>query len=394
MKFTAVDIIPYRIPNRQVHKIVTLMTKWNPNVMAAQAAFFTKYLAPVTIGANSFRVHVAWKRKGDRLKARHGSTRLWCVAALPCLALLAGIAAAQAYPARPIRLIVPFAPGGGVDFVSRALAQKLSEGLGQSIIIDNRGGAGGIVGSELAARAAPDGYTLLMANNSTHGVLPAVRPRIPYDSLRDFTPVSLIANTQNLLVANVALSARNVREFIDLARGKPGAYIYGSAGEGSQTHLAGELLQHVTGIRMTHVPYKGAGPGYIALLGGEIQVMFGTILGSLQQVQSGRIRALAITGEKRSPALSAVPTFLEQGIAKFETGLWYALLGPARMPSSVSTRLQQEIAKAMQHPDFRKVLVSQGSDPVGSTPEECAAVIRKELEIWTRLVKEAGILLN
>jgi tripartite-type tricarboxylate transporter receptor subunit TctC len=328
------------------------------------------------------------------MKARSRSTRLWRVAVLPCLALLAGIAAAQSYPARPIRLIVPFAPGGGVDFVSRALAQKLSEGLGQSIIIDNRGGAGGIVGSELVARAAPDGYTLLMANNSTHAVLPSVTPRIPYDSLRDFTPVSLIASTQNLLVANTALPARTVREFIDLTRSKPGAYVYGSAGEGSQTHLAGELLQHVTGIRMTHVPYKGAGPGYIALLGGEIQVMFGTILGSLQQVQSGRIRALAITGEKRSPALPTVPTFLEQDVAKFETGLWYALLGPARMPPSVSTRLRQEIVKAMQHPDLRKVLVSQGSDPVGSTPEECVEAIRKEIAIWTGLVKETGIRLN
>jgi tripartite-type tricarboxylate transporter receptor subunit TctC len=322
------------------------------------------------------------------------STDLRRVAVMSCFALLASTAAAQSYPARPIRLIVPFAPGGGVDFVSRALAQKLSEGLGQSIVIDNRGGAGGIVGSELAARAAPDGYTLLMANNSTHGVLPAVTPRMPYDSLRDFTPVSLVASTQNLLVANVALPARTVRELVDLARGKPGGYIYGSAGEGSQTHLAGELLQNVTGIKMTHVPYKGAGPGYIALLGGEIQVMFGTILGSLQQVQSGRIRALAITGEKRSPVLQAVPTFLEQGIAKFETGLWYALLGPARMPPSVSTRLQQEIAKAVQHPDLKKVLVSQGSDPVGGTQEECAAAIRKEIEIWAGLVKEAGIRLN
>lgn len=315
-------------------------------------------------------------------------------AAVACLGLFTANVVAQSYPNRPIRLIVPFAPGGGVDFIGRAFAQRLAQYLEQPVIIDNRGGAGGIVGGELAARAAPDGYTLIMGNNSTHAVLPAVTAKMPYDSIKDFTPISLIAGTQNLLVANTALPARTVKEFIELARARPGQFNYGSAGEGSQTHLAGELFRHVMDIKMTHIPYKGAGPGYVALLGGEIHVMFGTILGSLSQVQAGRLRALAITGEKRSQILPNVPTLLEQGVAGFEPGLWYALLGPAGMPRPVAARLHQEAVQVVQAPDFRKVLVAQGSEPVGGTPEECAATIKKELGIWTKLVREAGLRVN
>lgn len=319
---------------------------------------------------------------------------LYYCAAVACLGLFTANVVAQSYPNRPIRLIVPFAPGGGVDFIGRAFAQRLAQNLEQPVIIDNRGGAGGIVGGELAARAAPDGYTLIMGNNSTHAVLPAVTAKMPYDSIKDFTPISLIAGTQNLLVANTALPARTVKEFIELARARPGQFNYGSAGEGSQTHLAGELFRHVMDIKMTHIPYKGAGPGYVALLGGEIHVMFGTILGSLSQVQAGRLRALAITGEKRSQILPNVPTLLEQGVAGFEPGLWYALLGPAGMPRPVAARLHQEAVQVVQAPDFRKVLVAQGSEPVGSTPEECAATIKKELGIWTKLVREAGLRVN
>ena len=323
-------------------------------------------------------------------KAKQHGSSAEAVGLLLCMTAL-GNAFAQSYPVRPIRLIVPFAPGGGVDFVSRALAQRLSESLGQAVVVDNRAGAGGIVGAELAARATPDGYTLVMGNNSTHAVLPAVTPKIPYDSIRDFTPISLIAETQNLLVASSALPARSVKEFIELAKARPDHYNYGSAGKGSQTHLAGELFKHVTGVKLTHIPYKGAGPGYTALLAGEIHVMFGTMLGSLPHVQSGRLRALAITGEKRSQVLPAVATLLEQGAAGFEPGLWYALLGPRLMPAAISSQLHEHAVKAVRSAELRKVVVGQGSEPVGSTPAQCAAAIKTELDIWTKLVKEARL---
>lgn len=299
---------------------------------------------------------------------------------------------AESYPIRPIRLIVPFAPGGGVDFVARIVGQSFAESLGTPVIIDNRGGAGGAIGAELGARATADGYTLTMGNNSTHGVNQALNPKLAYDTIRDFSPISVVAIGQNILVATNSLPVKSIKELIALAKAKPGALNFGSAGEGSQTHLSGELFKYVTKTNLLHIPYKGIGPALTALVSGrEANLMFASMTGSLPHVESGRLKALGITGEKRSEFAPNIPTLREQGIIGFETGLFYVLLGPAGMPKSLVGRLHQETAKAVQRSGVRKKLVSRGAEPVGGTPEECAAIIERELATWTKLANAIGL---
>jgi tripartite-type tricarboxylate transporter receptor subunit TctC len=298
---------------------------------------------------------------------------------------------AQSYPARPIRVIVPFVPGGGVDFMGRLVARKLNESTGQPVIVDNRAGAGGALGSELVAKAAPDGYTLTVNNNSTHGASPALYSKLPYDAIRDFSPISVIATAPHILLVPANLPVPSMKELIELARAKPGVLNYGSSGTGSQSHLSAELFKYVTRTNFTHIPYKGAGASFAALLGGEIQVLFSAATGATPHLKANRLKALAVTGVERSRFMPEIPTFAEQGVARFDKSPWYALMGPAKLPPAIVHRLHAEIVRIVVDPEVAKIIASVGAEPVGGTPTECATAIRNEIELWTQLVKVAGI---
>jgi len=313
----------------------------------------------------------------------------FCASCLLCVP-----AFSQPFPTRSIVFIVPVAPGGGVDFMSRVLAPKLAEALKQTVVVENRPGAANAIGSEFVARSKPDGHTLMMANNSSHGVSQAFEPKLPYDSIRDFTPVSVIGTAEHLLVINPKLPVGTLREFIELARAKPGQLNYGSSGAGTQTHLSTELFKFVTNIDIVHIPYKGTGPTYSALLGGEIQFMFGSSTGATPFVRDGRLKALAITGSKRADALPDVPTLDSQGIKGYESGAWYAVLGPAGIPRSIVMQLNQEIVRIVKSDDFRQRVGKEGVEPQGSTPEAALETIRNEVAKWTGLVKETGLKVN
>lgn len=309
---------------------------------------------------------------------------LAAVFALPVAGAGAG---AQAYPTRPIRVIAPFAPGGGVDFMARMVGQKLTEALRQPVIVDNRTGNGGILGTEIAARATPDGYTLILGNNSTHGVSQAVTAKLPFDTINDFAAISLIASAPHLLLTSNAVPAKTVREFIDLAKSRPGQLNYGSSGTGSQTQMSSEQLKWVTGMDIVEIPYKGVAPGFTALMSGEIQLMFASLPSSIPHVRSGRLRALAITGEKRSTLMPEMPTLHEQNVSGFETGPWYGMLAPAKTPAATITRLNAEITKIVATPEMQEKFSSQGAEPIGGTPAQLADTVKKEVAKWTALVK-------
>lgn len=312
-------------------------------------------------------------------------------AALAAAALLAAAPGwAQRYPERPIRFIVPFAPGGATDIVARGLGQKWGEAFGQQVVIDNRAGAGQILGTELGARAAPDGYTLLLIS-ITHSINPALVAKLPYDSLRDFTPISLVALSPQIFVAHPGVPAKNVPEFVAYAKAKAGQVNYASSGSGSGGHLASELFKYMTGAPMTHIPYKGAAPALIDVVAGQAQVMFTSPLAALPQVKAGRLRALGMAGAKRSPAAPEIPTVAEQGVPGFEANLWYGLAGPAGLPKPVVATLHAETVKALAQPDFRERLLSQTVEPMGTTPEELRAFLVLETAKWGKLVRTANI---
>ncbi|MBI3043427.1 MAG: tripartite tricarboxylate transporter substrate binding protein [Betaproteobacteria bacterium] len=299
---------------------------------------------------------------------------------------------AQSYPTRPIRLIAPFAPGGGVDLIARLLGAGLgrSDSLGQTVVVDNRAGAGGAIGAEIAARAEPDGYTLLLGNSTTHGVNQAYF-RLPYDSVRDFTPITLVASAPLVLATAGALPVKSVKEFIALAKARPGQLNYGSAGRGSVTHLTMELFKVVTGVNVVHIPYKGVGPAFTAMMTGEIQCIIVAVTASMSHVRAGRIKALGITGVRHSRLLPDVPTLAEQGVAGFDADYWYGLLGPARMPRRIVARLNQEALRIIGGAEFKQKMIAQGVEPTGSAPEEFEKIVRGEVAKWARLVKDAGI---
>lgn len=301
-------------------------------------------------------------------------------------------AAGQPYPARAIRVIAPFAPGGGVDLLSRMLAAKLSlsESLGQPVIIDNRLGAGGAVGTELAARAAPDGYTLVFGNSSTHGVNQAYST-LPYDSVKDFTPITLVTGAPLLFATASSFPANSIKDLIAQAKARPGELNYGSSGNGSVTHLTMELFKWVTGTNFVHIPYKGVGPVFTAILTGEVQCLVVAVTTSMPHVQAGRLKALGITGERRSQVVPDVPTMAEQNVTGFETNYWYGLLGPAGMPKPIVARLNREVVKIVRTAEFRQKMSEQGAEAVGNTPDEFAKIIKSDLAKWTKLVRDAGI---
>jgi tripartite-type tricarboxylate transporter receptor subunit TctC len=312
---------------------------------------------------------------------------------LGLIALLLAPAHAQRapYPDRPLRLIVPFPPGGGNDILARAVGQRLAEALGQQIIVDNRGGAGGMLGNSLAASADPDGYTLCLGSMGGLAHNPALRPNLPYSPPRDFAGVSLLATSPFILVVNPAVPATNVKELIALARAKPGALNYGSSGSGSSLHMTGELFKHTTGVNIVHVPYKGTAPAITDLIAGQVQMVFSTMPPPLPHMKAGKLRALGVTTLTRARAAPEVPTIAEAGVSGFEVQNWQGIVAPAKTPRDVVERLHREIVKVLALPAMVEVLGAQGLDPVSNTPAQFDQLIRNEIAKWRKLVQAAGI---
>jgi tripartite-type tricarboxylate transporter receptor subunit TctC len=300
-------------------------------------------------------------------------------------------AAEPAYPTRPIRMVVPFAPGGGSDILARTLAPKLSAATGQTWVVDNRSGAAGNLGAEIVARANPDGYTVLKALNTQLTANPSLY-KLPFDVQKDLQPVTMLATADHVLVVHPSVQARTFKEFLALAKQKPGALNYASSGAGRAIHMAAELLKYRTGIDLVHIPYKGGGPAALAVISGEAQVMTGTAASVLPFLTSGRLRALATTGPKRSKVVAPeVPTVAESGYPGFDTSQWYGILVPAATPRSITERIRNEMLKVLQHPDMRAALVSQGVELETTTPEGMAARIKTETATNAAVIKAAGI---
>ena len=308
------------------------------------------------------------------------------VAALSCAPALH----AQTYPAKPVRMVVPFPAGGATDIVGRLIAQKLTESWGQQVIVDNRGGAGGTIGSEAVAKSPPDGYTLLVGTSSTHAVAPSIYPKLGYDPVRDFTPVTLIANATILLAVHPSLPARNVRELIALAKKQPDALSFASSGNGGISHLVGEQFKSVAGVQMLHVPYKGDSPALVDLVSGQVHLMFGTAVSFLPYVKSGRLNALAVTNPKRSPIAPAVPTVAESGLPGFQALQWFGIFLPAGASKDVVAKVNGDVVKSLKLSDIRERMTSLGAEVVGSTPEQFAAFQRADTAKWAKVVKQSG----
>ena len=316
--------------------------------------------------------------------------------ALPVLllAFAASVAAAQSYPSKPIHLIVPFPPGGPTDIVGRLVSQKLSEGLGQPVVVDNRAGAGGTVGSTAAAKAPGDGYTLLYGSTSTLAIAPALYRNLSYDPRTAFAPISLVSRGAIIAAVNAEVPARTLQEFIALAKKTPGKLSYSSAGSGTPPHLAAELFKTVAGVDLLHVPYKGGAPAISDLVGGQVQAIFEGQVVLLPHIKSGKVRALAITGQKRDPALPDVPTFAEAGLPSYDVYFWSGLVAPAGTPNDIVARLNGILVQALNAPDAREALTRQGLEPAPSTPQQFAAFIGSELERWGRVAKDSGAKLD
>ena len=310
-----------------------------------------------------------------------------------CVALLlaaSAVAHAQGYPSRPVRLIVPTSPGGGTDISARMLAPKLSEYLGQQIVVDNRPGASTMIGVELVARAVPDGYTLLMGISSL-AIAPYIQTKVPYDAVKDFAPVSQVVVLSNLMVSHPSLPARAVKELVAFARTRPGQINFAAGSVGSNPHLAMELFLAMTGLKMVHVPYKGQGPALIDLMAGHVSLSMANMLSALPHVKNGRLRAIGVTGAKRASIAPGIPTIAEAGVPGYEVVQWFGVLAPAHTPRDIIARLHVGIVRAVQDPAIRERFSGDGAETVGSTPEEFAAVIRADLSKWSKVIKDAGI---
>jgi tripartite-type tricarboxylate transporter receptor subunit TctC len=303
---------------------------------------------------------------------------------------LAGFGSAIAYPTKPITLIIPFPPGGSTDIVGRIIGEGLSKELGQPVVVDNRGGAGGTVGSGVLAKAAPDGYTIGIGSTSTHAVGPATLPKVAYDPIKDFVPISLVAETPYVLAVNPKVEARTVAELVTFAKANPGKLNYGSAGVGSTTHLAAAMFANAAALKMEHIAYKGNGPATTALMGGEVQMLMGSMPAVLSQIKAGSIRALAVGTVRRSPELPDVPTMQQAGIAGYEAALWLGVIAPAGTPEAVTRRLQEAIVKVVKDPDVAKRLRANGAEPTTNTPAEFAKQIESDLAKYKKIVADTG----
>ncbi len=307
------------------------------------------------------------------------------------LALAAATASAQQYPVRPVRLIVPYPPGGPTDLIGRVTAELLAKRLGQQVIVDNRGGAATVIGAEIAARAPADGYTLLLATITTLAVTPALQKKLPYDPERDFVPISMLAAQPYLLAATNSLPATSVKQLVAYAKANPGKLSFGSAGVGAGAHLAGEMLKYMAAIDVVHIPYKGTGPAITDLISGQVGYMFGGISAIYPHVQAGKLRALAVSSEKRSPSLPDIPTVAEGGVTGYGTSTWNSLVVPRGTPVAIVTRLNAETVAALGQPEVRERLRAQGIDPDPGTPAQLAAHIKSERARFDKLIKAIGL---
>jgi len=297
---------------------------------------------------------------------------------------------AQAYPSKPVRLVVPYAPGGATDIIARAAAAELTKTLGQSVIVENRPGAGGNVGSELVAKSPPDGYTMVMSASSLHGITPFLYTKLKYDPNKDLVPVIVFASFANVLVLNPEVKAQSVKELIALAKAQPGKMTCASSGSGSTIHLSCEMFKQMLGLDITHIPYKGSGPAVSDLMGGQVTMMFDNIPSAISHIRSGKLRALATTGPKRSAALPDLPTMIEAGVPGYESTAWFGLVMPAGTPREIVARMNAEGQKAAKAPDFVKRMTDLGYEIVGGTPEQMASMIQDEIRRWGPIVKASG----
>ncbi|MBZ4210075.1 MAG: tripartite tricarboxylate transporter substrate binding protein [Rhodoferax sp.] len=327
----------------------------------------------------------------------HPSRRRW-LAAFAGMAMIGAampVAAQTAWPSKPVRIVVPFAPGGTTDILARAVAPELSKVFGQSFIVDNRAGAGGNLGADIVAKSAPDGYTLLMGTVGTHGINKSLYSRMPYDPQKDFAPITLVAGVPNVMVMNTekakALGINTVPDFIKYAKAHPGQLNMASSGNGTSIHLAGELFKTMTGTFMTHIPYTGSGPAMLGMISGTVDVMFDNLPSSMAQIKGGKLKAFAVTSSQRSAAMPDLPTIEEAAKLKgFEASSWFGLLAPAGTPPEIVLRIQQETAKALNLPNIKEKLLAQGAIPSGNTPQEFAALIDAEIKKWAPVVKASG----
>ena len=310
--------------------------------------------------------------------------------ALPLL-LAAGAATAHSWPAKPVRLVVPFAPGGGTDITARVLGPKLTGALGQQFIIDNRGGAGGMLGVDIAAKSPADGYTMVLGAIGAIAINVSLYEKMAYDPVKDLVPVTQVANALNVLVVHPSLPVKNVKEFIALAKARPGQLNYGSSGPGATDHLSGELFNALTGARMVHVPYKGGAPAMLDLIGGNVQLVFSTMSTAVGSIKAGKIRALGMTGNQRFELMPEIPTIAEAGLKGFEANNWYGFFLPAGTPKDIVARLNQETVKALAAPDVKQRLLESGIVATSSTPEQFATYIQSETKKWAKVIKDAKI---
>lgn len=298
------------------------------------------------------------------------------------------------YPTKPVRIIVPFAAAGSTDILARAVATRLSEHLGQPVVIDNRGGAGGVIGADLAAKSPPDGYTVLVTTAGVIVTTPSLHKKLPYDSIKDFAPIGIIVSLPNMLVVHPSLPVKSVSDLVRLAKSKPGELSYSSGGIGTSLHLGGALLSYLTGVDIVHVPYKGGGPAVLAGVTGEVAFLFATMSSAINQVKAGRLRPLAVTSAKRSPVTPDLPTMVEAGVKGFETANWIGALAPRGTPEPIVGRLNRDFIRAAETPDVAKVLRAAGYEIVGSTPEQMAASIARDIPMWAKVIKAAKIQAN
>jgi tripartite-type tricarboxylate transporter receptor subunit TctC len=315
---------------------------------------------------------------------------LLCLGAAGAMGLARELFAQAAYPSKPIKIIAPVQPGGGVDLVARTIGDRLGPVLGQPIVVENQSGGGGIVGSAATARAAPDGYTLMVGYVGTHGTNPAVR-KLPYDAIKDFTPVAMVGGTPNVLVVPPTLPVATLMQFVRYVKANPGKFSYGSSGPGTLTHLAMEQLKLAADLDIVHVPYRGIGPAFTDILGGQTQAMLPGLAAALPHIKTGKVRALAVTGRRRHPLLPDVPTFEESGYAGFDGVQWYGIVGPANLPPAIVKRLNEEINRLLEAPELRERLSGEALEPMPMSPEQFGQYIREDIAHWTKLARERHI---